>query len=156
MAFTRFHDDPNRIQKSLAESTFSGRYALDTPGPGLFLPFYADAQLRLQKTGANMRTNTVGIENDLRGMTRKLNRDLAEYNDYLANSAKSEAVTYAEHDPFVQESRASHPAWMYRNVDFDRWEQPRFNPQLAAMKPFEDPVSTRILEKDAYVLNYHR
>jgi hypothetical protein len=71
----------------------------------------------------------------------------------MTNHANSESVTYPEHDPFVQESRVSHPAWMYRNVDLDRWEQPWINPQLSAMKPFEDPVSTRILEKDSYVLN---
>jgi hypothetical protein len=153
MAFTRFHDDANRIKKTLDESTFAGRYALDTPGPGLYLPFYADPQMRLQKTAANMRTNTIGIENDLRGMTRKLNRDLVGVNDYISNREISEAVTYTEREPFVLESRASHPAWMYRNVDVARWEEPFLDPQASAMKGFVDQVSSRIIEKDAYVLN---
>lgn len=32
MAFTRFHDDPARIRKTLEESTFAQKYYLNTPG----------------------------------------------------------------------------------------------------------------------------
>ena len=42
MAFTRFHDDPARISKRLEESTFTGRYQLDRPGPGVDMPFYEE------------------------------------------------------------------------------------------------------------------
>ena len=34
MAFTRFHDDPCRINKQLQESTGTGRYMLNVPGNG--------------------------------------------------------------------------------------------------------------------------
>ena len=42
MAFTRFHDDPHRIQKQLEESTYIGRYTLNTPAQGMNLPFNED------------------------------------------------------------------------------------------------------------------
>ena len=64
MSFTRFHDDPNRIKKQVNESSFAGRYALNTPGQGIDLPFSEDPQMRLQRWGANLRDNTVALESD--------------------------------------------------------------------------------------------
>ena len=37
MSFTRFHDDPYRIKKQLEETTYTGRYMLNTPGQGVDL-----------------------------------------------------------------------------------------------------------------------
>lgn len=150
MAFTRFHDDPARIQKQLAESTFLGRYQLDTPGQGVDLPFSEDPQLRLQKWGANLRTNGVNLESDLRGMTRKLNRDYTNKNNYLDNDVRTERVNYRQSDPFIEESRASHPAWTYRDLEQTRWETPFLNPQANLEKKFQNNVQTRILEKDYF------
>ena len=113
MAFTRFHDDPARIKKQLAESTFTGRYRIDTPGPGINLPFYEDSQLRLQKWGGNLQTNTVNLESDLFGLTRKLQRDLVDENDYKKKAATGTLPNYPSANPFIEESRASHPAWTY-------------------------------------------
>jgi hypothetical protein len=50
----------------------------------------------------------------------------------------------------VQESRASHPAWMVRDREQARWEQPWLNPQAPIEKDFYDNIQTRILEKDYY------
>ena len=82
MSFTRFHDDPARIKYGLQISTYSGRYALDTPGPGINLPYLEDCQVRMQRWGANLMTNPINIESDLRGLTRPLNRDNMELNNY--------------------------------------------------------------------------
>lgn len=154
MAFTRFHDDPVRIQKQLAESTFLGRYQLDTPGQGVDLPFLEDPQLRLQKWGANLRTNGVNLESDLRGMTRKINRDYITKNNYLDHDVPTERVNYRESNPqvdtYIEESRASHPAWTYRDLEQTRWEVPFLNPQANLEKKFHDNIQTRILEKDFY------
>ena len=51
MAFTRFHDDPSRIQKQLQESTFIGRYQLNTPGQGTgtSLPFQEDPNILIKQ-----------------------------------------------------------------------------------------------------------
>jgi hypothetical protein len=149
MSFTRFHDDPYRIQKQISESSYAGRYALNVPGPGDRLPFIEDPQIRLQNWGANTRTNTIQIENDLYGLTRKINRDSV---DYITASVSSSQVSYPdEPNVIVQESRATHPAWMYRNPEIARWEEPFLNPLANTEKKFYDNIQTRILEKDYFV-----
>ena len=137
MSFTRFHDDHARIKYGLEISTYSGRYALDTPGPGANLPYLEDPQIRMQQWGANLMTNPINIESDLRGLTRRLNRDNIELNNY---------ANYA-----VETSRKTHPAWMYRDLEQTRWEVPFINPLVNVEKKFHDNIQTRILEKDYYV-----
>lgn len=152
MSFTRFHDDPVRIAKQVEQSSFAGKYALNTPGPGNFLPYLEDPQMRLQKWGGNIMNNTVNLESDLRGMTRKINRDDIEQNDYKLFATGGKPVQFPASDfNFVSESRATHPAWEYRTVQQSRWEYPWLNPQANLEKKFQDNIQTRILEKDYYV-----
>lgn len=151
MSFTRFHDDPHRMKKQAEESSFQGKYALNTPGPGDNMPFQEDPQLRLQRWGANLMTQTVNIESDLRGMTRKLNRDVLGLNEYKKAEVDGRPVSYPVAESFVDESRATHPAWMFRDLEQPRWEQPFLNPQAHLEKGFHDNIQTRILEKDYFV-----
>lgn len=151
MSFTRFHDDPHRIKKQNTESSFAGRYMLNVPGPGEDLPFIEDAQVRLQHWGANLQNNTVDLEGDLRGLTRPLNRDLTNANDYKKQSVYSAPKYYHSSEPFIQESRASHPAWMYKDLEQTRWETPLLNPLNGLEKGFHENVQTRILEKDNHI-----
>jgi hypothetical protein len=151
MAFTRFHDDPNRIKKQIMESSFSGRYMLNTPGQGTDLPFIEDPHIRLQHWGANLRNDTVNLESDLRGMTRRLNRDNQEMNEYKKQSNEPRQVSYKNAEPFVQETRASHPAWMYKDLEQTRWEAPFLNPSNGLEKDFQHNIQTRILEKDNFI-----
>ena len=150
MAFTRFHDDPHRIKKQVQESSGAGRYYLDTPGQGMDLPFVEDPQIRMQYWGANLRTNTVDLESDFFGLTRHLNRDLIGLNDYKRYAAPTSHVSYRNETPYVQESRATHPAWTYKDQDQTRWEAPLLNPLNGLEKGFHENVQTRILEKDYY------
>ena len=69
MAFTRFHDDDVRIEKQLEQQTYVGRYQLDVPGQGVNMPFQDDAQLRMQRWGANRHKNPVNLESDLYGLS---------------------------------------------------------------------------------------
>lgn len=147
---TRFNYDIDRTRKQLEESTYTGRYALNTPGPGANLPYMEDSQLRLQKWGANLAQNPVDLETDLRGMTRRMNRDIIGYNNHTTHTANS-VGQYPIQDPFVAESRATHPAWIYRSMEQPRWEEPFINPQANLEKPFYSMINTRILEKDYYV-----
>ena len=62
MSFTRFHDDEQRIAQQMKEMTYQGRYQLNVPGPGSKMPFQEDTQIRMQKWGANLRTNTTNLE----------------------------------------------------------------------------------------------
>ena len=150
MAFTRFHDDDVRIQKQLEEMTFVGRYMLDVPGQGIDLPFMEDPQIRMQTWGANLQTNVVNVESDLKGLTRTIQRDDVEQNDYTKHSVNTSLQSYPTASPFVEESRSSHPAWMYRDMEHPRWEMPWINPQANLEKKFHDNIQTRILEKDYY------
>jgi hypothetical protein len=151
MAFTRFHDDPYRIQKRIEETTFGCNYTINTPGPGLDLPFVEDTQIRMQKWGANLQTNTVNLESDLFGLTRTLNRDLVGFNDYRLNRADTNRINYPKTSPIVDESRSTHPAWMYRDLEQSRWENPILNPQNDIELKFNNNIQTRILEKDYHV-----
>jgi hypothetical protein len=153
MAFTRFHDDPYRIRAQAQDSSFSGRYNLDVPGPGINLPFFEDPQLRIQKWGANLQTNTIGLENDLFGLTKKLNCDTMSSN-YKNVAVPTSKLSYPVANPTVEESRATNPAWMYRDLEHPRWETPWINPQANVEKKFHDNIQTRILEKDFFKGTY--
>jgi len=150
MAFTRFHDDSARIKKSLEESTYAESYYLNKPGTGINDDFQSDPQIRLQCWGANMCTNGINLESDFRGLTRKLNKDILDENEYLKHSIESNQYLYGTANPLIDESRATHPAWMYRDVEQSRWEQPFINPQDNLEQPFQMNIQTRILEKDSF------
>jgi hypothetical protein len=157
MAFTRFHDDELRVKKQLEQQTFVGRYQLDVPGNGTNMPFQDDTHLRMQRWGANLRTNPVNLESDLIGLTRPLGRDDVTTNDYKTTAiSASEPISYTSSQPFVEESRASHPAWTFRDMEHSQWESPIVNPQANLEKPFHDNIQTRILEKDYYKPNVSR
>jgi hypothetical protein len=149
---TRFNYDYARTQKALEQSTFEGRYMLNTPGQGVQLPFQEDAQIRMQTWGANMMQDAINVESDLRGLTRRLNRDNVEVNQYngVAAAPAAPLMSFPTADPFVNESRATHPAFLYRSIENQRWEEPIHNPQANLEKGFHDNIQTRILEKDYY------
>ena len=144
MAFTRYHDDPSRIQKSLDEATFTGRYQINTPGPGINMPFVNDPQVRMQTWGANRMTDATNLESELRGLGRVLdhNYDRTYQDIKLFQGA---ALSYPVSDVHVEESRASHPAWMYKDQDHTRWEAPFLNPLANVEKRFTDNIQTRLL-----------
>ena len=153
MACSRFNNDQGRIEKKNAISTFAGRYFLDTPGPGEKMPFNADPHMRIQGWGANFKNNMVDINSDLRGLTRPVNRDLVGVNEHKKWSVKPEeqAMSYETVDYITDESRATHPAWTYRDIEIDRWEQPFLNPLDKVDVPFHRELNTRVLEKDYFV-----
>ena len=135
-------------------STYSARYYLDTPGWGLDLPLMLDPQVRLQGWGANLSSHSLDISTELRGATHRLTRDNTYQNPMPASKILFGEQQYGTKDPFVEESRASHPAFAYRAIDnqYTRFEEPWLNPQdFDTNRPFTDNISTRILAKDAHV-----
>lgn len=147
MALTRFNDDDARIGKRLEESLSPGLYQLNTPGPGINTPFMEDVHIRLQKWGANLRNNTLELENDFRNMNNRLSKNMKNYKDL-------EAVTYENSFPdekgFVDESRATLPAWTFRGMETNRWSYSFHNTQDHVEKPFEVNVQSRIAGKDSF------
>ena len=160
MASSRIFNDEARIRKRNSIDTFEGRYHLDVPGNGADMPFNADPHIRIQKWGANFSTNMMDINSDLRGMTRPLNKDFIEINDYkkfsvapkVAN-ANPETVNY-----ITDETRATNPAWVLKEHESNRKEPPFINPvdMTFLKKPFYENLNTRILEKDYFKPKFSR
>lgn len=151
MACTRYTNDRGRIEKQNMMLTNAGRYALDTPGPGDQMAFNADPHIRIQKWGANFRDNMMDINSDLRGLTRPLTRDLPEVNDHKKWSVSSSAPTqHGESNYVTDDSRATHPAWTYRETELNRFEPTLLNPLDQLEKPFHYDLNTRILERDYF------
>jgi hypothetical protein len=156
MSFTRFHDDPDRIKKELQQSTDVGRYRLNVPGPGDKPLYMEDPYIRPQMWAGNIMTNTVDIEAELFGLSRKLNRDSAD--NYHHDSRASTATRTNElircptrGGSAVEQTRATHPAWMLRDVEQDNWKMLHFDPQENVFLPFFNNLNTRIIEKDRFI-----
>ena len=130
---------------------------LDKPGYGVNnMTFLEDPQIRLQGWGANlnMNQNPVDIESDLLTLSRKYNRDLVDVNDHKKHGITMQPVNWGTSSPIIDDSRASCPAWMFRDVVNNRWETPLLNPQNNIERPFNFDIQTRILEKDNFKVVY--
>jgi hypothetical protein len=151
MSFTRFRDDAVRVAKYNQQSVFAGQYALGMPGPGIQLPFIEDPHWRLTKHGANLWSDSTNLESDLKGLGQVLSHDYDRTYDNKTLSAQSRPKSYPNSlGAQVEESRATHPAWTFRDLPTKRWETPLLNPQAHLEKPFHHNLQTRILEKDFY------
>jgi len=146
MAFTRFHDDPARIEKSLLERTYEGKYQLNTPGNGE--SYVDDVHIRLQG-GSNLRTNPFEVNESLRR-----NRTLVRYDQSFVE-AKSNKKEYKEQLFGVDETRASLPAWTFRDKSQLRTEYLFRDPQSNLWFKFDNNCPTRMLEKDHYSSQYY-
>jgi hypothetical protein len=151
MAFTRFKYDDCRTKKQLQQSTDPGRWVLNVPGNGDQPCFIEDPQIIIQKWGANLRTNTVNLESDLLGVNRQANRDCLGKDNYKNYSVPNEKVEYPNcNNLFTDQSRTTNPAWWYRDREQVNWSHLPLNPQENTCLPFQNNLSTRILEKDYY------
>ena len=155
MAFTRFHDDEARIMKELQQSTGPGRWILNVPGNGDKPSYMADPQIRIQTWGGNLMTNSINLESELLGLTRRINHDCLGENLYTSpkNQVETQKIEYPTNkDLTTGQSRVTNPAWMYRDLEQTRWETPFINPIVKANldKQFIENVSSRITAKDAF------
>ena len=144
MASTRFNSDSARVNKQLQESTGLFRYQLNAPGPGVDTPFFEDPHIRVQKWAANLGNNTTDLESDLRGINRKLSRDNVEY---ASKTPSSYTPSYGTQATFIDETRASLPAWTLRDLENPRWATSFHDVQSKTEIPFETKESTRIQQK---------
>jgi hypothetical protein len=151
MAFTRFKYDDCRTKKELQQSTDPGRWILNVPGNGDNPCYMEDPQIIPQKWGGNLRTNTINLESDLRGVNRHLNRDCLGKYEYNKYNVPNQAIQYPTSSILTTEqSRATNPAWWYRDLEQTDWQYPPLNPQANVCIPFQSNLSTRILEKDYF------
>ena len=151
MAFTRFNYDECRTKKSLQQSTDPGRWILNVPGNGSNPYYMEDPQIRIQKWGGNLRTNTINLESSLMGVNRPLNKDCLGKNDYQNYNVSNEEIKYpSNNNLYTEQSRTIAPAWQYRDLEQVDWYYPPLNPQENTCLPFLNNLSTRILEKDYF------
>jgi len=151
MSFTRFKYDDCRTKKSLQQATDPGRWILNVPGNGDKPCYMEDPQIIPQKWGANLRTNSINLESDLRGVNRYLNKDCLGKNEYQKYNVPNQAIQYPTCSQLTTEqSRATNPAWWYRDLPQNDWSYPPLNPQVNVSFPFQNNLSTRILEKDYF------
>jgi hypothetical protein len=151
MAFTRFKYDECRTKKQLQQSTDPGRWILNVPGNGSSPCYIEDPQIIIQKWGANLRTNTVNLESELLGINRPVSRDCLGKDNYNNFTVESKEINYPScNNLYTEQSRAITPAWMVRDEERNLWGFPTFNPQENVCFPFQNNLSTRILEKDYY------
>jgi hypothetical protein len=151
MACTRFFYDDCRTKKQLQQSTDPGRWILNVPGNGSNPCYIEDPQIIIQKWGANLRTNTINLESELRGVNKPLSRDCLGKDNYKKYNVSNEAIQYPTcNNTFTEESRTTNPAWWYRDLEQVDWYYPQINPQINTCLPFQNNLSTRILEKDYF------
>lgn len=168
MAFTRFYDDPCRIQKYLEETTSIGNYNMNVPGNGSSPIYFNDPYIKLQKWGGNLSSNKTDLESELFKLHRKLNRDTIKENnyvDYLNNhNVYTQNNSIINNSEITGQSRVSHPAWVYREINnFNKQDNEHyvpnnfkylhFNPQENICIPFHNNISSRMLQKDYYTIN---
>ena len=152
MSFTRFNYDPCRTKKQLQQSTDPGRWILNVPGNGSNPCYFEDPHIIPQKWAGNLRTNTINLESDLLGVNRQLGRDCLGKDNYKKYNVPNEAIQYPTcNNVFTDQSRATNPAWWYRDLEQVDWYYPPLNPQENTCIPFLNNLSTRILEKDYFV-----
>jgi hypothetical protein len=149
MAFTRFHDDPARIEKKLLESTNIGIYHLNVPGNGVENPYIDDVNIRLQKWGANLQTNSFLVNEAL--------RDNVKHSRYREpyKAVYTQSRFYGTSDFGVDETRSSLPAWTFREKPQAQYAYLPLNPQANLLLGFENNCPTRMLEKDYYKSPYY-
>jgi len=151
MAFTRFKYDDCRTKKSLQQATDPGRWILNVPGNGDKPCYMEDPQIIPQKWGGNLRTNTIDLESDLRGVNRHISRDCLGKDEYQKYNVQNYTIQYPTCSQLTTEqSRATNPAWWYRDLEQNNFEYPPLNPQLNVCLPFQTNLSTRVLEKDYF------
>ena len=152
MALTSIRNEPERIKKELQQMTDIGRYQLAAPGPGSNVGFNEDPHIRLQKWGANLRTNTINTESDLLGLTRSHNKDCVDLNEYRKMEVNNERLNYGIIEASTEESRSINPAWTLLDQVNERWEYVHHDPvaYISHSPVHYGGMSSRIEQKNNY------
>ena len=148
MALTNIRNEPSRLELEMNQSTGTGRYMLNVPGPGDHMPMQDDPFIRLQKWGANYSPNLIYLENELRNQNHRLNRDELKF---VYNKVAIKKPNYNAVNSKTEQSRAVLPAWELLDKDITRWDYVDKNPQNNVFRTFENNISSRIEVKDKYL-----
>jgi|TARA_Y100000389_G_C17420234_1_gene496267 hypothetical protein len=159
MAFTRFNYDKCRTEKNLQQATGPGRYILNVPGNAGDKPaVFNDPQIRMQKWGGNLQGvyngHPIDIESDLKNVGRRLSKFCNE-NKFPNKKVKTFTKRYpVNNTPLTDQTRTTHPAWLYRDLEQNHMYPLLLDPQENVCKHFHNNINTRLLERDTYVPEY--
>ena len=86
------------------------------------------------------------------GITRPLSKDCKNFKYPLKGINKSETINYPKcKKTITQQTRTTHPSWMYRDLEQSN-RFPLFkNPQAHVFVPFHNNINTRLLERDNFI-----
>jgi hypothetical protein len=159
MAFTRFRDDPCRINIQNQQSTDQGRWILNTPGNGDKPYFMEDANIISQKWGGNLWSNATDVQSYLMGLHNPAGKDcLGKEKPFntIYEKTPSPNVYPSTNDLFTEQSRAIAPSWTVRDIQQVKPNYLHFNPQENTNMNFPNNLNTRILEKDAFDAKFYQ
>ncbi len=148
MAFTSIRNEPSRLELEVNQSTGTGRYMLNVPGPGDHLPMQDCPFIRLQKWGANYSPNLIYLEDELRRQHKPLNRDEVKY---IYKKVPIKYPNYKRVNAKTEQSRAIMPSWDLLDKDMTRWDIPHENLQNHAYRTFANNISSRIDIKNKFL-----
>ena len=150
MSNTRINNDEGRISLRLNQSTAQGNWIINPPGNGSKPCYTSDPYLRIQKWGANVRTNFTDLESQLKGVNRNLGRD-CKRDVYKSYDVDSDAIAYPTCDDLTtKQPRSSNPAWTLREIESYPTNFLFLNPQENCAFAFQNNLCTRIIEKDNF------
>lgn len=149
MSFTRFRDDPCRVNIQNQQSTDQGRWILNTPGYGDKPSYMEDPHIISQKWGGNLWTNAIDIQSSLLGLKTTIGKDYLG-KDYSTRIDSSPIQYPASAALTTEQSRAIMPSWTVRDVTQVNFPYLQLDPQENTAMKFPNYLSTRILEKDAF------
>tara|TARA_B100001063_G_C16753360_1_gene551635 strand:+ start:235 stop:687 length:453 start_codon:yes stop_codon:yes gene_type:complete len=150
MALTNIRNEPSRLELEVKQSTHTGRYMLNVPGPGEDMPMQDCPFIRLQKWGANYSPNLIHLENELRGQYNPMNRGELKY---TYNRVAIKKPNFRNVNAKTEQSRAILPAWELLDKDVTRWDIPHENLQNHAYRRFANNISSRIEVMDKFLNN---
>lgn len=154
MAHTRFSNDTARIAKQLQESTDVGRYMLNRPGWGATPHYVEDPYIRMTHWGGNVMRSPVDVASELDGRTSGLTKYGSVPPARPARKEPAAAGGPVAAAAWTHQSRATHPAWLYREVGTHRWDMPIHDPQrfstFAATALRGAGAESRNAERDAF------
>ena len=159
MAFTRYNYDSCRVKKNLQQATGPGRYILNVPGNAGDKPnVFNDPQLRMQKWGGNLlgvyNGHPIDIDSDLKNVGRKLKK-FCNDEKFPQKTVKTYNVNYKSNNTsFTDQTRATHPSWLYRDLEQNHTYPLLLDPQENVCKRFQNNLHTRLLERDNYTPDF--
>ena len=123
---------------------------LNVPGQGSQLSFFDDPHIRMQNWGGNLRTNFFDLERELQNPSSNLKDCLNFKEEKLMTISKE---TNEVKNEITCQSRATHPICEFRELETNNFNYLFMNPQENVCFPFQNNISTRIIEKDDFLLN---